>query len=80
MPVSPGASGMQPRDLSMGFSRQEYWSGLLYPPPGDFPDPGIQPATLTSPVLAGWFFILMEVYLGVKYLDISNLPSKCTEK
>ena len=29
--------------LSMGFSRQEYWSGLLCPPPGDFPDPGTEP-------------------------------------
>ena len=32
--------------LSMGFSRQEYWSGLPFPPPGDLPDPGIQPASL----------------------------------
>ena len=32
--------------LSMGFSRQEYWSGLLYPPPGDLPDPGIEPRSL----------------------------------
>ena len=29
--------------LSMGFSRQEYWSGLLFPSPGDLPDPGIEP-------------------------------------
>ena len=42
--------------FSVGFSRQGYWSGLLYPPPGDFPKPGIQPATLRSPALAGWFF------------------------
>ena len=39
--------------LSMGFSRQEYWSGLPCPPPGDRPNPGIQPA---SPALAGGFF------------------------
>ena len=31
--------------LSMGFSRKEYWSGLLCPPPGDLPDPGIKPTT-----------------------------------
>ena len=43
--------------LSMGFSRQEYWSGLLCPPPGDLPDPGIEPASLLSPALAGGFFI-----------------------
>ena len=42
--------------LSMGFSRQEYWSGLPYPLPGDLPDPGIQPTSLTSSVLAGKFF------------------------
>ena len=35
------------------FSRQEYWSGLPYPPPGDFPNPGIEPE---SPALAGGFF------------------------
>ena len=42
--------------LSMGFSRQEYWSGLQCPPAGDLPDPGIEPASLTSPPLAGEFF------------------------
>ena len=42
--------------LSMGLSRQEYWSGLLCPPPGDLPDPGIKPRSLTSPALAGGFF------------------------
>ena len=42
--------------LSMGFSRQEYWSGLPCPPPGDLPEPGIKPASLTSPALAGKFF------------------------
>ena len=43
--------------LSMGFSRQEYWSGLPFPPPGDLPDPGIEPVSLISPALAGRFFI-----------------------
>ena len=42
--------------LSVGFSRQEYWSGLPCPPPGDHPDPGIESASLTSPALAGGFF------------------------
>ena len=32
--------------LSMGFSREEYWSGLPFPSPGDFPDPGIEPGSL----------------------------------
>ena len=40
--------------LFMGFSRQEYWSGMLCPSPGDLPDPGIKPASLTSPALASW--------------------------
>ena len=39
--------------LSMGFSRQECWSGLPRPPPGDLPDPGIKPTSLTSSALAG---------------------------
>ena len=39
--------------LSMGFSRQEYWSGLPFPTPGNLPNPGIKPA---SPVLAGGVF------------------------
>ena len=42
--------------LSMGFSRQEYWSGLQCPPPGDLPDTGIKPESLMSPALAGGFF------------------------
>ena len=41
--------------LSMEFSRQEYWSGLSFPSPRDLPDPGIEPASLASPVLAGGF-------------------------
>ena len=40
--------------LSMGFSRQEDWNGLTFPPPGDLPNPGIEPS---SPALAGGFFI-----------------------
>ena len=39
--------------LSMGFSRQESWSRLPFPSPGDLPDPGMEPET---PVLAGKFF------------------------
>ena len=38
--------------LSMGFPRQEYWSGLPWPPPGHLLDPGIEPASLMSPALA----------------------------
>ena len=42
--------------LSIGFSRQEYWSGLPCPPPGDLPDPEIELESLMSPALAGGFF------------------------
>ena len=44
--------------LSMGFSRKEYWSGLPCPPSGNLPYPGIEPASLMSPALAGRFFAL----------------------
>ena len=43
--------------LSMGFSRQEYWSGSSFPTPGDLPDPGMEPVSLVSPALVGGFFI-----------------------
>ena len=46
----------QQAPLSLGFSRQEYWSGLPCPPPGDLPDPGIEPKSLTFPALAGGSF------------------------
>ena len=42
--------------LSMGLSRQEDWSGLPSPPPGDLRDSGMEPASLTSPALVGGFF------------------------
>ena len=69
--------------LSMGFSRQEYWSRLPCPPPGDLPDPGIEPMSLMSPALAGGFFTTSatweatvnesEVYVTVeKLLNLSQ--------
>ena len=50
--------GLQPTRLlcPWGFSRQEYCSGLLFPPPGYLPDPGIKPRSPVSPALAGRFF------------------------
>ena len=47
--------------LSVGFSKQEYWSGLPCPSPGDLPHPGIQPVSLVSPALAGRFFTTSPV-------------------
>ena len=49
--------------LSMRFCRQEYWSALLCPPPGDLPDPGIESTSLTSPALAGRFFTTSAIAL-----------------
>ena len=48
------AYGLAP--LSMGFSRQEYWRGLPFPPPGDLLDPGFKPTSLVSHALAGRSF------------------------
>ena len=45
--------------LSVGFSRQEYWSGLPFPPSGDLLDPGIEPVSLMSSALAGGFLSLV---------------------
>ena len=42
--------------LSMGFLKQEYWSGLPFPPPGDYPNPGMEPKSPVSLALAGRFF------------------------
>ena len=47
---------LQPHGLYMGFSREEYQGGLPFPPLGDLPDPGIEPASPVSPALAGGFF------------------------
>ena len=53
----------------MGFPRQEYRSGLPFPPPGDLPDPGIEPTSLTSPALAGGLFTTVPPgkYLVITY-------------
>ena len=45
---TPGSSGLE-------FSRQECWSGLLFPPPAQLPSPGIEPLSLASPALGGGF-------------------------
>ena len=48
-----------PTPLPTGFTRQEYWSRLPFPPPEDLPDPGIEPA---SPALAGGFFSTSAIW------------------
>ena len=58
----------------MGFSRQEYWSRLPFPPPGDLPDPGIEPAFLVFPGLAGRFFSTELMYYINGMSETINLP------
>ena len=48
--------------LSVGFSRQEYWSGLPCPPPGDLPDPGWNPHLLHLPALTGGLFTTSTIW------------------
>ena len=59
----------------MGFSRQEYWSGLAFPSPGDLPDPGIEPASPVSPALAGGFFATSSTWKALA-VDL-NLTQQC---
>ena len=62
---------------SLGFSRQEYWSALPCPPPGDFPDSGIKPVSLRSPTLAGRIFTTSATWnCGL----LSNVPTLCRSK
>ena len=53
--------------LAMGFFKQEYWSGLPFPPPWDLSKPGIEPMSLMSPALAGRFFTTSATWEGVTY-------------
>ena len=58
--------------LSMGFSRQEYWSGLPFPSPGDLPDPGIEPWSC----IAGRFFNKLTGNLRVSSFWRSQIERK----
>ena len=71
--------------LSMGFSRQEYWRGLSFPSPGDLPDQGIEPPSLTSPAVAAGFFSTITAkpicspsvaLKAVLYLQVTSLLLK----
>ena len=61
--------------LSMGFSRQEYWSGLPFPSSWDLPDPGIEPVSPVSSALAGRFFTTSATWIlpKIRYSNISML-------
>ena len=55
--------------LSMGLSRQEYWSGLPFLFPGDLPKPGIKPESFMSPALAGGFFTTEQPGKPIAYVQ-----------
>ena len=67
--------------MSMGFSRQLYWSRLPLPPPGDLPDSAIESASLISPALAGRFFTASttwEVLIFLCCCSVAQLrPTLC---
>ena len=54
----------------MEFSRQESWSGVPFPSPGDLPKPGVEPASLASPALAGRFFTSVATW-GTPFYHIT---------
>ena len=56
----------------MEFFRQEYWSGLPFPPPGDLPNPGIKPTSLVSPSLAGGFLTTKTTWEALFHLMANN--------
>ena len=61
--------------LSMGFPRQEYWSGLPFPSLGDFPNPRIKSQSLASSALVGRFFtssLFLNIYLVICSIDVSE--------
>ena len=64
----------------MGFSRQEYWSGLPFPSPGDLPNPRTEPASPESPALAGGFFITSapletppDYFLNHEFVNLTHI-------
>ena len=61
--------------LSKGFSRQEYWSGLPFPSPGDLSHPGIELHLFMSPALAGRFFTTSATWEALWYF--TELPILC---
>ena len=73
----PRSIARQP-PLSMEFSRQEYWGGLLFPSPEDLSDPGFERASPVSPALAGRFFTAeppgkLVFYISASYIFIHSV-------
>ena len=70
--VTPWTVALQ-APLSMGLSREEYWSGLPFSPPGDLPNPGIEPTSPMSPALAGGFFTIR----ATREIPVSKSKQAC---
>ena len=62
--------------LSMGFSRQECWSGLPFPSPGDLPYPRIESESLMAPALAGRFFTICAPWGAHSYVEFKNTTNE----
>ena len=62
-----------------GFSKQEYWSGLSYPPLGDLPDLGIEPVSLTPPALAGRFFTTSATWEALNPWTTMEAPCQLSD-
>ena len=62
--------------LSMGVSRQEYWSGLPFIPPGDLPDPGIELSSPVSPALAGGFFTTSSTWEAHTIIKLAQITAR----
>ena len=72
--VTPWTVALQ-APLSMAFPRQGYWSGLLFPSPGDLPDPGTEPASPLSPALAGRTVTIVPPRASLAAQLVKNLPA-----
>ena len=64
--------------LSMGFSKQEYWSWLPFPSPVDLPDPGIEPVSLVSPELSSRFFTTSTTQEASRQLYLNTNKQEVT--
>ena len=67
----PMDSSRHQAPVSMGFSRQEYWSGLPFPSPGNLPNPGIEPRSLT--LYYGCHIMSLLIFLGGNWKQIKNV-------
>ena len=76
--ATPWTIGCQ-APLSMGFPRQEYWSGLPVSPPGDHPDPGMEPAPPVALALVGRFFTTEPPGKPIRTLCIFFVHSPVTD-